>query len=288
MTELLVSESMIDLPFGPCHVRTTGRGGAPALLIHGALVDSTLWDPIVPELARDRLVIQPDLPIGAHTVPARHRDLVGPEDLADALVALLDELGVERAVVVGNDSGGAIAQILTARHPDRVAALILTSCDALDHFPPTVLKPIAPLLAVGAVVDLIGFAYRSKRIRRSWIGAGLLLNHPIDDRVIEPWFGAVSRNREARRDMAAFVRRCRPALAHAAADALRSFPRPVLLAWSEGDRLFPEADARALAEMIPGAELALVSDARTFSMVDQPEQLLALVTDFLTKVPAES
>jgi pimeloyl-ACP methyl ester carboxylesterase len=286
MIEHPATESMIDLPFGPCHVRTSGRGGPPVLLVHGVLVDSTVWDRVAPELARHRLVIQPDLPIGAHDVPAVRRDELGPEQVADALVVLLDELGIDRAVVMGSDTGGAIAQILTARHPDRVAALVLTSCDALDHFPPTVLKPIVPLLRFGAVVDLVALAYRSKRIRRSWIGAGLLLNHPIDDRVIEPWFGAVSRNREGRRDMAAFLRRCRPALSRAAAEALRDFDRPVLLAWSAGDRLFPEADARALESMIPGAQLALVSDARTFSMVDQPEQVVALVTDFLAEVPA--
>ena len=278
---------MIDLPFGPCRVRTSGGGGPPVLLIHGVLVDSTLWDPIVPDLARDHLVIRPDLPIGAHEVPATRRDLVGPEELADALVVLLDELGVDQAVVMGNDTGGAIAQILTARHPERVAGLVLTSCDAFDHFPPTVLKPIVPLLGIGPVIDLIGLAYRSKRIRRSWIGAGLLLNHPIDDRVIAPWFSAVSRNRASRHDMAAFLRRCRPVLAHEAAEALRTFERPVLLAWSAGDRLFPEADARTLAAMIPDAELALVTGARTFSMVDQPEQLSALVTDFLARVPAD-
>ena len=253
------------------------------LLVHGVLVDSTVWDRFAPKLARDHLVIQPDLPIGAHRIPAARRDLVGPEAVADALVALLDALELPEAIVVGNDTGGAIAQILTARHPDRVAALVLTSCDAFDHFPPTVLKPVVPLLAVPGFVDLMALAYRSKRVRRSWIGAGLLLEHPIDDDVIRPWFAEVSRNRAGRRDMAAFIRRCRPALAHAAAASLRSFDRPVLIAWSAGDRLFPESDGRRLAETIPGAELAFVHGARTFSMVDQPDQLAELVRGFLAR-----
>ena len=276
--------TMIELPFGPCHVRTTGDADHPAvLLVHGVLVDGTVWDGVVPALAHGHHVIQPDLPIGAHRTPAARRDLVHPEGIADALVALLDALGVGQAIVIGNDTGGAIAQILTARHPERVAALVLTSCDAFDHFPPTVLKPVIPLLAVPGFVDLLAWSYRSRRIRRSWIGAGLLLNHPIDDAVIEPWFRVVSRNRAGRADMAAFLRRCHPRLAHAAADSLRSFTRPVLIAWSAGDRLFPEADGRRLAEIIPNAELVLIAGARTFSMVDQPDQLATLVLDFLAR-----
>jgi pimeloyl-ACP methyl ester carboxylesterase len=278
----------IDLPFGTCDVRVTGpEDGPPVLLVHGVLVDGSVWDGIVPALARTHRVIQPDLPIGAHRRPAQRREELHPEGIADALVALLDGLGADRAVVVGNDTGGAIAQILTARHPDRVAALVLTSCDAFDHFPPTVLKPVKPLLAIPAFVDLMAYAYRAERIRRSWIGAGLLLNHPIDDRVIEPWFGQISRSREGRRDMATFIRACRPALAHAAAEALRTFTRPVLIAWSAGDRLFPEADGRRLAEMIPNAELTLITGARTFAMVDQPDQLAATILAFLARHPLD-
>jgi pimeloyl-ACP methyl ester carboxylesterase len=203
--------------------------------------------------------------------------------VSDALVELLDRLGIDRAVVVGNDTGGAIAQILTARHPDRVAALVLTSCDAFDHFPPTALKPVKPLLAVPGSADLVALAYRSRRIRRSWMGAGLVLRHPIDPAVIDPWFDAIVAGRETRRDMAHFIRRCRPALAREAAEALRSYRGPVLLAWSEGDPLFPEADARRLAAMIPGAELTWVHGARAFSMIDQPDQVVAHIEDFLAR-----
>lgn len=273
-----------ELAFGPCNVAISGPAdGVPILLVHGVLVDGTLWDPIVPALATRYRVIQPDLPIGAHRTPARRRDLLSPEGIADALAELLDELGVASAVVVGNDTGGALSQILTARHPDRVDALILTSCDAFDHFPPTVLKPIKPLLAIPPVVDALAFAYRSKRLRRSWIGAGLLLTHPIDDDVIRPWFRQISTSRASRHDMAAFIRRCEPSLTHAAARSLRSFPRPVLIAWSENDPIFPPSDARRLAETIPTATLRWITGARTFSMIDQPGQLTDTIVDFLAQ-----
>lgn len=274
----------VDTTFGPCDVRVEGPADAPAvLLVHGVLVDSTVWDGIAPTLARERRVIRPELPLGAHAIPARDRSALHPAGLADALVEILDAVGVARAAVIGSDTGGAIAQVLAARHPERVAALVLLSCDALDHLPPTVLKPVIPLLRVPAFVDLMGRLYRIPRVRRSWIGAGLLLVHPIDDTVIAPWFTKVASNRDARHDMAAFLRRCRPAVGHAAADAIEARPVPLLLAWSEGDRLFPEADARQLHERIAGSELRVIDGVRTFSQVDRPDAVLDLVVPFLDR-----
>ena len=277
------TEQLVDLPFGPCRVRTTGEG-PPVLLVHGIIVNGSIWDAIVPGLAVDHQVIQPDLPLGAHEHHARRRELVTPEGVADALAALLDTLGHEQAVVIGNDSGGAVSQLFTARHPDRVRALVLTSCDAFDHFPPTLLKPVKPLLAIPGMVDLLGLLYRSRRVRRSFLGAGLVVNE-VDDDMVAPYFDRIARDREARRDMATFIRGCRPALTHAAAEQLAGFPRPVLLAWSEGDVLFPEADAERLAATFPDAQLTWITDSRTFSMVDQPQQLLAAVVPFLERLP---
>jgi len=278
------TETIIDLPFGRCAVRVTGEG-PPVLLVHGIIVNGHLWDPIIPALAVGHQVISPDLPLGSHEHPARRRDLVTPEGVADSLAALIEALGHDQVVVVGNDSGGAISQILTARHPDKVRALVLTTCDAFDHFPPTLLKPMRPMLAVPGMIDVLGFLYRFRLVRRSFAGAGLVITD-IDDEAIAPYFDRLSTDREARRDMAQFIRGCRPALAHAAAEELRSFPRPVLLAWGEGDRLFPEADARRLHEMIPGSELTWISDTKTFSMIDQPDQLVAAIRPFLERLPA--
>ena len=278
-------EQIVDLPFGPCAVRVTGEG-PPVLLVHGILVNGHLWDPVVPGLAADHQVIQPDLPIGAHARPAERRDLVTPEGVADSLAALIEALGHDQVVVVGNDSGGAISQILTARHPDKVRALVLTTCDAFDHFPPTILKPFKVLLGVPGIVAGVGFLYRFRWVRRSWLGAGLVISKPIDDEMIAPFFDQISRNAGVRGDMAAFVRGCRPALTHAAAEELRSFPRPVLLAWGRGDKLFPEDDARRLHGLLPDSELVWIEDTRTFSMIDQPEQLLAAVRPFLERLPA--
>ena len=270
----------IELPFGPCDVRVTGSG-MPILLVHGLLVNGGLWDRVVPSLAKSHQVIQPDLPLGAHRVAATNRTHVHPEGVADALVVLLDKLDVKQAVVFGSDTGGAVAQIMTARHPERVRALMLTSCDAFNHFPPTLFKPLKPLLAIPGAVDLIGLLYRSKRVRRSIVGAGLVLNKPIDDAMIKPFFDRLTSDRGVRRDMAQFLRACKPALTNQAAEQLRSFHKPALLAWSRRDPLFPESDGKRLAQTLPDCRLEWIDNSLAFSMLDQPDQLLAIVEPFL-------
>lgn len=277
----------LSTSFGPCQVHVEGPADAPAvLLVHGVLVNSTVWDPIVPGLVAHHRVVRPDLPIGAHVMPAEHRDRLDPETVADALAEILDGLGIDRAAVVGSDTGGAIAQIFAARHPDRIAGLVLLSCDALDHFPPTILKPVVAGLRIPGSIDAVSLLYRSRRIRRSFVGVGLLVTPPVDDALVDAWFDRIVADREVRRDIGAFLRGCRPALTHAAADALAAQAPPVLLAWSRGDRLFPESDAEELHRRIPGSTLELIDDSRTFSQIDQPRAVLDLVVPFLAGLPS--
>ncbi len=274
----------IELPFGPCEIHRSGTG-VPLLMLHGALVDHTLWDRIVPGLEPVADLIRPDLPIGSHRTPVVRRDLINPTDLADSFAGLLDAVGVDRAAVIGSDTGGALAQIFAARHPDRVRALLLTSCDAFDHFPPTIIKALQPVLALPGSTRLIAQLYRSPRVRRSFLGAGLLLNKPIDDAIVKPWLEGLRRPGN-QKDVREFLRRCRPSLAHTAAKQLETFPRPALIAWSRGDVLFPDADAERLAATIPDCELHWIEDTKTFSMIDQPEALLAVVRPFLERIAA--
>jgi pimeloyl-ACP methyl ester carboxylesterase len=77
------------------------------------------------------------------------------------------------------------------------------------------------------------------------------------------------------------LRRCRPRFTHAAAEQLRSFARPVQLSWSRNDPIFPEADARRLAETIPHCTLRWIDDSRAFSMIDQPEVVVQHLVEFV-------
>ena len=105
-----------------------------------------------------------------------------------------------------------------------------------------------------------------------------------------PWLGRLVDSHENRKDVRAFLRTCQPKVAYAAAKELESFPRPALIAWSRGDRLFPDLDAERLARTIPDCELHWIENTRTFSMInqsdalDQPGALVALVRPFLERL----
>ncbi len=83
------------------------------------------------------------------------------------------------------------------------------------------------------------------------------------------------------RDFARFMRGFDPKYTLEAIEKLRSYDRPVLIAWSRDDRFFPPAHAERLASDIPGARLEWIDDAYTFSMQDQPERLAELIAGFV-------
>ena len=131
---------------GELNYRITGPADsteAPVVFVHGFLVDSTLWDGVAERLAtagvRSYLV---DWPLGSHRTPMH-----GDADLSPAgVAALIDEvlalLGLDDVTVVGNDTGGALCQLLVASGTTRVGRLVLTNCDAFEHFPPAVFVPL--------------------------------------------------------------------------------------------------------------------------------------------------
>src|SRR5262245_9324250 len=125
----------VRVPNGTVVYQDRGEGD-PVVFVHGFLVDSTLWRKVVPLLAGDMRCITPDWPLGSHRKALKPDADLSPTGIAVHCVATLDALGIERATLVGNDSGGAFSQITAARHPDRVERLVLTDCDAFDNFPP--------------------------------------------------------------------------------------------------------------------------------------------------------
>ena len=125
----------ISLPQGTIHYRDEGSG--PTLVfIHGALVDGRLWDPVVERLAGRARCIVPDLPLGSHRTAMRPDADLSPHGLAQLIAGVLDALDLHDVTLIGNDTGGALCQLVVARHPERVGRLVLTDCDAFENFPP--------------------------------------------------------------------------------------------------------------------------------------------------------
>jgi pimeloyl-ACP methyl ester carboxylesterase len=114
--------------------------GPVALFVHGIATNAYLWRNVIAALASRRRCIAVDLPLHGRSPVTADQDL-SLAALAAGLHDFCDALGLTGIDLVANDTGGAIAQILAARHPQRLATLTLTNCDTADNLPPEDFKP---------------------------------------------------------------------------------------------------------------------------------------------------
>jgi pimeloyl-ACP methyl ester carboxylesterase len=121
------------VPHGTIRYRELGTG-EPIVLVHGLLVNGLLWREVAPRLARDFRVIVPDLPLGSQELPMNAETDLSPLGLAAIIADFTAALELEGVTLVGNDTGGAISQLVAVHHPERLARLVLTPCDAYENF----------------------------------------------------------------------------------------------------------------------------------------------------------
>ena len=276
----------VRLPGGT--VRYRERGAGPTLLfVHGLLVNGALWRKVVPELAPDFRCIAPDWPLGSHEVPLGDGADLTPPGMAQLIADFMAALELDDVTLVGNDSGGALSQLVVTRHPERVGRLVLTPCDAFDNFPPKMFRYLGWAAKVPGGMAPIVQSMRLRANRRSPIAFGWLTKRRLPNAVSDHYVNPVIHDRRIREDARAFILGVDSAYTIAAAEKLPGFDRPVLLAWAPEDRFFPIAHAERLAELLPDARLARIEDSRTFVSEDQPERLAELIAGFVRE-PAGS
>jgi pimeloyl-ACP methyl ester carboxylesterase len=274
----------VRLPQGTIRYWAAGPIDAePILFVHGLLVNGLLWRKVAPRLAGDYRVIVPDLPLGSHLLPMeRHTDL-SPPGVARIIDQFMQALGLEGVTIVGNDTGGAISQVLCAEHPKRIARLVLTNCDAYENFPPRAFRFMTVLPRIPGATWEFAQLSRIKAIPRTIFG--LLQNTPIDPALLESFTRPTQTQRGIRRDARKALLGVDKRHTMAAADKLRTFDRPVLLAWGTDDPFFPVKWARRLAADLPNARLVEIPDSKTFVMEDAPDRLVELIAGFVRDEP---
>jgi pimeloyl-ACP methyl ester carboxylesterase len=269
----------VGIPAGILDVEDRGTG-EPVVFIHPFVTNHRHWRKLVPRLEADMRCILPTWPLGSHRRPMRGDADLTPPGLARMVIDLLDSLGIEKATLVGNDTGGAIAQIATAAEPDRVSRLILTSCDAYDIFPPKMFGYLKPVAAIPGGVGVLAASMRIPGVTRLPIAYGWVSKEPIDNDVIRDYIAPL-RSREIRRDVRKVVKGLDPRHTQDAAAKLRSFDKPVLLAWGNEDRFFPKRIAERLARELPNAQLEYLPGARAFTPEDNPQALAEAISKFV-------
>jgi pimeloyl-ACP methyl ester carboxylesterase len=272
----------IDVPAGVIEYDEAGSG-PPVVLLHGLLMDHTLWDRVLPLLPEGFRYLRPVLPLGAHRHPMNPGvDLTLPGQVQ--LVAdLLDALSLQDVTLVHSDWGGAL--FLTARGLDhRLARQVILPCEAFGNFPPG----LPGKMVAGAVRLPGGVQLAARQLRVGWLRRlpplyGQMARRPVPDELIRRWTEPVLTDPGIRRDLLAYCRGPfdKPALIRDT-EALRRFEGDVLVLWSPDNRVMPAQHGHRLAALIPRARYAEIPGAYVLSMLDEPEAVALEMGQFLT------
>jgi pimeloyl-ACP methyl ester carboxylesterase len=270
--------STAELSQGPIRYREQGQG-EPIVFVHGFLVDGRLWERAAEGLAEDFRCIRPDWPMGSHRAPMNPDADLSPPGIAKLIADFLAALDLDRVTIVGNDSGGAISQVLVTNHPERIARLVLTNCDSYDNFPPFPFNAMGPVARLPGGMTAMALPFRVGPVRRATYG--LLAKRPIPSALVDDWMAPSLGDAAIKRDARKFTLGVHKRHTLAAAERFGELEIPVLLAWAPEDRFFKLADAERLARAIPNSRLETIPDAKTFVAMDQPERLSELIANFM-------
>ena len=268
-------------------MQDTGGDGPVVVLIGGLAIGPSLWREVVDDLRADHRCVVPTLPWGAHRIPMRPGADLTLRGHARLVAELLEALDLRDVVLVENDTG--MAQLVAADHAERLAGLVLTSCEAFDNYPPGLAGK-----AVGLLGRLPGGLYlamqqlRLRPLRRSPLTYGWMSRRPIPDAELDAWLRPLQTDRAIRRDVEAYVRHLDRRVLLEAAERLRGFDRPALVAWAADDKLMPVEHGRRLAALLPQGRFVLVPDSRTLIPLDQPRALAGLVRELVREAQARS
>ena len=273
--------NQIELSAGTIDYEDTGAG--PTLvLLHGLLMDASLWDDVIADLSVDHRCVAPTLPLGAHR-HAMHADAdLSLRGIARLVAELLERLDLHDVTIVGNDTGGALVQLLVRDGAPRTGQIVLASCDAFDNFPPGLTGKTLVLTGKlpPALFGLFMQQMRLRPLRRLPIAFGWLTKR--GDAATARWIQPVLHQREIRRDTTR-VLRAAAADKNVMVDAARRLPtydRPALVVWASEDRVMPPDHGRRLAELLPQGQLTEIPDSYTLIPLDQPGRLARIVRDF--------
>jgi pimeloyl-ACP methyl ester carboxylesterase len=277
----------IELAAGTIEYADTGGDGPVIVLLHGLMMDASLWDEVVSDLSADHRCIAPTLPLGAHRKPMRAGADLSLPGIARLVTELLDRLGLRDVTLAGNDTGGALVQLIMAGADPRVGRVVLASCDAFDNFPPGLTGKTLALAGKlpPALFGLFMQQLRLRPVRRLPLAFGWLTRR--GDAATARWLRPAWTQPEIRRDT---VRMLRAALADTgllvrAARELPGFGRPALVVWARQDRVMPPEHGRRLAGLLPAGQLVEVDGSYTLIPLDQPAELARAIRAF-TRAPS--
>ncbi len=258
------------------HYIETGSGPA-VVLLHAFPMDSALWAGQRRALAKAGFrVITPDLPGFGGSAPATSDPSV--DVMADVVAALMDDLGVERAVVGGLSMGGYVTMAMMRRHRQRLSGVVLADTKAGPDAP----AAVANRLAMATSVETAGrSAVIAEAMLPNLLGATTRSEREPVVTAVRRWIGAQSAAGVA------WAQRAMAARPDSTAD-LASFGGPVLVLYGDEDTLSPAAEARAMAEAARsgGSDVQVVEipESGHLTAVEAPEAVTRALQGWLSRL----
>lgn len=247
-TEFDLARQFVRTSQGRIAYLDRGRGTI-ALFLHGFPLNSFQWRGIIPRLMHARRCIAPDfLALGFTEV--NDGQSVAPQDQFAMLVDFLGKLSIAKVDIVANDSGGAIAQLIAARHPERVRTLFLTNCDTEPDSPPAAVLPVMELARAGKFADqwLVPWL-ADKALARSEKGLGGQCyanpTHPTDE-ALETYLGPLVSSTRRKELTNAYAVALAPNPLAGIEPALKRCQIPTRIVWGMADKIFSQSSPEYL------------------------------------------
>ncbi len=258
--------------------------GPPVVFVHGVWATGGVWNPVVERLATRFRCIVPTLPLGVHRVPSPPGVDRSPAALARVIAGLLEALDLHDVTLVGNDTGGALCQLVIATYPERVGRLVLTNCDAFEVFPPRRLALLYRAARTPAVWWAIAQLVRVPALQRAFF-ATVSKTKP-DMRLLSMLLHRFAADAGVREDLRQTICAISPRVTLEAATHFAAFAREVLVLWGTDDGFFPVALGRRLAAAFPHSRFQTIEGARLFVSADAPDVVSDAIAEFASVVNA--
>jgi haloalkane dehalogenase len=237
--EFAAARQFIDTRFGRIAYVDAGNGDA-VLFLHGLPLSGFQWRDAIMALSAARRCLAPDfLGLGYTDVAPGQR--CAPLDQMAMLIEFLDAKGVRRVDVIASDSGGAVAQHLVTRHPERVRTLLLANCDTEIDYPLSVLQPVFELCRQGKYADVVSewLADKSKfRSNDQGLGACYAEPDKLAAATIDQYLAPLVASPQRKAKMHEYILALEANPLAGIEEELRKCRVPTRVVWGAEDRIF--------------------------------------------------
>jgi len=272
----------IDVPAGTIHYQDTGGDRPVLVLLHGLLMDHTLWREVLPGLREDYRCILPTLPLGSHRAAMRAGADLSLRGMVNLVADFLDALDLRDVTLVVTDWGGGM--LLTHEGRDRrLARLVICPSEAFDNYPPGLPGKMARLAArIPGGISLALHQLRMRRLRGTPLLLGWMAKRPLDDDLVRGWTAPGLAAAEVRRDLRKYASsRFDKSKLIAMTESLTRFAGPALVLWASEDKVMPRSHGKRLADLLPQGRLVEVEDSYVLIQLDRPDTVIRHLRTFL-------